>query len=76
MKNIKYYLSFCLLISVLVGVLSVAFAQDEVRPEDYDQHTIVKTVDGLNFEVEEDRPIIQKEGYIAPLDYNKYISTF
>lgn len=41
---------------------------------EFEDNTVVKTVDGLKFRVPEDRPIEKKDGIIAPMEIDKYVA--
>ena len=68
MKRILFILAF---ISILP--LSVEGA-DVGQSDEYDNSTIVKTVDGIRFQVPEDRPIEQGKGFIRPMPLDAYVS--
>jgi len=42
--------------------------------EDYQTRRVTRTVDGLNFDVEEDRPIVKQGGVYQPMDIDSYVS--
>jgi hypothetical protein len=47
-------------------------AGEEVR--DIETRRVIKTVDGLNFNVEEDRPIVKQDGVYQPLGIDSYVA--
>lgn len=47
--------------------------QDDID-EGFEYKTVIKTVDGINFEVPEDRPIERRDGIIAPMALDKYVA--
>jgi len=40
----------------------------------YQPRKVVKVVNNLNFEVEQDRPIVKEGGIIKPMDFEYYIN--
>ncbi|MBU1061783.1 MAG: hypothetical protein KJ952_03555 [Candidatus Omnitrophica bacterium] len=60
----KIFIGVFLFISLTPLVICVA-GEDE---------PVVKTVDGLRFEVPEDRPIEKKHGIVAPMELDKYVA--
>jgi hypothetical protein len=69
----------------ILGIISLffigrlAFSLEEYRTEDeearaYNVTRTVKTVQGLNFRVEEDRPIEKVAGVYRPIDMDSYIA--
>ncbi len=44
------------------------------EPKDYETRRVAKTVEGLTFDVEEDRPIVKKDGVYQPLDIDSYVA--
>ena len=49
----------------LIPLAAFAVEEDE---------TVVKTVDGLRFDVPEDRPIEKRHGIVAPMQLDKYVA--
>ena len=57
----------------LVVFLFIVLAPLALYAEGEDE-TVVKTVDGLRFEVPEDMPIEKKNGIVAPIGLDKYVA--
>lgn len=64
-----------LFILALVSFLPLlANGADVEHSDEYDKSTVVKTVDGIRFQVPEDRPIEQGKGFIRPMPLDAYVS--
>ncbi len=66
---------YILLILMLVSIFPLSADGSDVEySEEYNNTTVVKTVDGIRFQVPEDRPIERGEGYIRPMPLDAYVS--
>ena len=63
-------LCFLLVFLLVFPVLTIA----EETEEEFECKTVIKTVDGLKFEVPEDRLIEKKNGIIMPMALDKYMA--
>jgi hypothetical protein len=67
----------CKVMGVVV-FFTVSFLQplqgEEKKESESDYKTIIKTVDGLKFDVPEDRPIEKKHSIIAPMPLDEYVA--
>ncbi len=52
----------------------VQYKDEAAESKAYNTKRVVKTVEGLNFEVEEDRPIVQVGGIYRPVDIDAYVA--
>lgn len=48
--------------------------EDNDDGEEFQYNTVVKVVDGLKFNVPEDRPIEKKDGVVMPMPIDKYVA--
>ena len=57
-------------------LLRLVLDEDEVldSEEVYAPRKVVKVVNNLNFEVEEDRPIVSEGGLIKPMEFEQYVN--
>lgn len=68
MKHILFVLVFIFILPL------GADGADVEQSNESDDSTIVKTVDGIRFQVPEDRPIEQGKGFIRPMPLDAYVS--
>ena len=60
---------------VFISILPLSVEGADVEQSDeYDNSTVVKIVDGIRFQVPEDRPIEQGKGFIRPMPLDAYVS--
>ncbi len=75
--RIKILLSLSLLICFFVCVSAYSvqeYKTNEEQAKAYNTTRVIKTVDGLNFEVQEDRPIEKVGGVYKPIDTDAYVA--
>lgn len=68
MKHVLFVLAVIFILPL------AANGADVEQSDEYDNSTIVKTVDGIRFQVPEDRPIEQGKGFIRPMPLDAYVS--
>lgn len=72
MKNQSKFILFIL---AFISIFSLsADGADVEQSNEYDNSTVVKTIDGIRFQVPEDRPIEQGKGFIRPMPLDAYVS--
>ena len=59
---------------LLVFTLSLSAEESIQEDEDFKEGTVVKTVNGLKFNVPPDRPIEKKNSIVAPMEIDKYVA--
>jgi hypothetical protein len=75
----RKYLTIFLSVFVLGLLVRSVFSLEEYKTEDdeakvYNVTRVVKTVDGLRFMVQEDRPIEKIAGVYRPIDIDSYVA--
>lgn len=65
-----------LFLAVFLSVFLYATALSGAAEEDeeFEYKTVIKVVDGIKFDVPEDRPIERKDGVIGPMPMDKYVA--
>ncbi len=56
------------------GVLRAQYQNEDEESRAYNVTHVIKTVEGLNFNVEEDRPIVKVAGIYRPIDIDEYVA--
>lgn len=60
----------------LISFLPLSARGADVEQSDVsDSNSVIKTVDGIRFQVPEDRPIEQGKGFIRPMPLDEYVAT-
>ncbi len=63
------------LIIFLFILISPAVGQEEKKEEEgFEYKTLIRTVNGINFDIPEDRPIEKRGGIVAPMEVDKYVA--
>ena len=62
-----------LILFLIFTMHGMVFAENRDK-ENFKYKTITKTVDGINFELPEDRPVEKKNGIITPMPIDEYVA--
>ncbi len=66
---------FCVLFApVYAGAQMQEYKTEDEEAKAYDVTRTNKTIDGLHFTVEEDRPIVKVAGVYRPIDFDSYVA--
>lgn len=69
------FVVFCVLFApVYAGAQMQEYKTEDEEAKAYDVTRTNKTIDGLHFTVEEDRPIVKVAGVYRPIDFDSYVA--
>lgn len=74
MKKVLLVVFFVFCAPVYAGAQMKEYKTEEDEAKAYDVTRTNKTVDGLHFTVEEDRPIVKVAGVYRPIDFDSYVA--
>lgn len=74
MKMIPFMIFCILCFPVCAGAQMKEYKTESEEAKAYDVTRTNKTVDGLHFTVEEDRPIVKVAGVYRPIDFDSYVA--